>query len=138
MAQVIRTLCDVHLEQNEEVDATTWEVLVRRAGSRVQVREVDLCDECVKPLEAVASFAADKGRTSAQQARARTAVPTPSSVPPTSSSVTPSRQLVVAPNSAGEYQCPDCPRTFKRGQGLGAHRYQAHGYESPSRERRAS
>jgi hypothetical protein len=23
MAQVIRTLCDVHLEQNEEVDATT-------------------------------------------------------------------------------------------------------------------
>ena len=129
MAQVIRTLCDVHLAEDVEVEGQTWEVLVRKAGSRVQQREVDLCDECAKVLEQVAAFAADKGRT----------VPTANRAPAARPKATPSPDVSTSGSKADAvHPCPDCDRTFTRPQALGAHRYQAHGYESPSRSERAS
>lgn len=169
MAQRIQTVCDVHAERGEDVDAETWEVLARKAGTRTQVREVDLCEECSSALAAVAAFAAENGRTVPQsRAKALSAVAARQSMPPSSTS-SPSasgerpmascpvegcgsvvqgnnlarhvRQLHgLTPEAAGlgapadaVHQCPDCDRTFTRAQGLGAHRYQAHGYESPTR-----
>lgn len=40
--------------------------------------------------------------------------------------------------AAGSYDCPECaaagePRSFSAPQGLGAHRYRAHGVESPAK-----
>lgn len=164
MAQRIQTVCDVHAERGEDVAATTWEVLARKAGSRVQVREVDLCDECAQVLTSVAAFAAENGRTVQQ--------PTPKPRPAVSAAartVTTSDGKVSCPlddcgsvvNSTNlarhvrkvhgleladvggrqdlpaEHPCPDCDRTFTRAQALGAHRYQAHGYVSPTRAERA-
>jgi len=36
----------------------------------------------------------------------------------------------------GLLKCPSCDKVFKRPASLGVHRYQAHGYESPTRARR--
>lgn len=175
MAQRIQTVCDVHAERGEDVEAESWEVLVRKAGSRTQTREVDLCTECASALEAVARFVADTGRVVPQtRTKAITKVAASSTVP--TSSPTPRkprkagrpvkagtamascpvegcgsvvttqnlsrhlRQVHGITNAAGveqPYPCPDCDRTFARAQGLGAHRYRAHGYESPTRAERA-
>ena len=169
MAQRIQTVCDVHAERGEDVDATTWEVLARKAGSRVQVREVDLCDECAQVLTSVAAFAAENGRT-VQQAtpKVRPAVPAPTRTVAASTDTTAKGKVSCPLDDCGsvvnstnlarhvrkvhgleladvggrqdlpaEHPCPDCDRTFTRAQALGAHRYQAHGYVSPTRADRA-
>jgi uncharacterized C2H2 Zn-finger protein len=138
-------------------------------------REVDLCEECAQALAAVATFAAEHGRTvQPQQQRPGSAskVAASESVPPSSSKVAGTSgpsvscpvegcsavvgaknlgrhvrqvhgqrladyQTASAAGDAQAYPCPDCDRTFARPQSLGAHRYQAHGYESPTREARA-
>lgn len=163
MAQRIQTVCDVHLDRGEDVDAQTWEVLIRKLGTRTQAREVDLCSDCSTPLEAVAAFAAEHGRTVSQSpAKARASVTPANSVTPRpggngqvtcpvegcgavlASSGNLARHtrnvhnLSAVPRPADQvYPCPDCDRTFTRAQGLGAHRYQAHGYQSPTRAERA-
>lgn len=37
--------------------------------------------------------------------------------------------------SGSAHKCPDCPRSFKTVQALGAHRYRQHGYRSPDYEK---
>jgi hypothetical protein len=152
MAQRIQTVCDVHLAQGLDTEGETWEVLVRKAGSRAQMREVDLCGECSASLEAVAAFAAEHGRTQAGP-RARTAAAA-LTVTPTGKvacTVEGCTSMVSAGNlprhlrdvhgqrqaAPDVYPCPDCAQMFARPQGLGAHRYRAHGYESPTRAERA-
>lgn len=66
MAQLIRTICDVHESKGVEVDATTWEVLIRKQGTRTQPRDIDLCEECSAALEAVAAIVLEVGRTDGQ------------------------------------------------------------------------
>src|SRR6185312_6167064 len=118
MAQRIQTVCDVHAERGEDVDASSWEVLVRKAGSRSALREVDLCSECAQVLESVAAFAAENGRTVQQ--------PTPkarAAVTPAASSVTPAK-----PAKGGMASCPvEGCGSVVQASNLGRHVRNVHG-----------
>jgi hypothetical protein len=173
MAQRIQTVCDVHLERGEDVEASTWEVLARKAGTRTQSREVDLCDECAQVLATVAAFAAEHGRTQQMVGKTRPAVtpaaPRAAVTPVAAATDKGGKPVASCPvegcgsvvqlsnlgrhvrqvhglelgdvataeaQPAAVHECPDCERAFTRPQALGAHRYQVHGYESPTRAER--
>jgi hypothetical protein len=62
MAQRIQTLCDEHGTRQEDVDGTTWTIQVTPPGGKPQAWDVDLCDDCGKPLHMALEHLSEIGR----------------------------------------------------------------------------
>lgn len=97
MGQLILTVCD-H-EHPDRVEASHHKVTVDDTTI-----EVDLCPEHEKPLLELLEQLRLVGQVEGQRRRR---VPASAATP-------------------GEFDCPDCERTFKSQQGLSAHRGQRH------------
>jgi hypothetical protein len=97
MAQVIRTLCDQHLARDEEVDGLTFALTMRPPGQREQTYEVDLCDDCAKPLSELREWLLEQGR---KQSRSYT--------PRRSNGVEKSATTAVSATTSDDGKCPLC------------------------------
>lgn len=154
MAKEIVAWCDRHLASDEQVPATTVQVTLDN-GMPI---EIDLCDPCHKELvEPLRLLLDEHGQPVRSQDRSSSASHCP--MPGCDKSFAGPRQLqkhverihdtvlpdevfgnaVPSPASTDEkgetiYPCPepDCDRTFKRPQAVGAHRSHVHGYVAAS------
>ena len=123
---IVQTLCDPCLAKGEEVDAEELPPL-GLVGNKPRV--LALCDVHRKEVyEPLVQMVKDYGQIVDIE-------PATASTPrkPAKAAAAP------APASAA-LPCPECeaagtPRSFNAPQGLGAHRYRAHGVESPNREK---
>lgn len=62
MAQRIQILCDEHGTRDVDVDGETWTIHVAPPGGKPVAYDVDLCDECGKPLHMALEHLAAIGR----------------------------------------------------------------------------
>lgn len=62
MAQVIETYCDGCLGRGEQVRAKTYRVSIGVVGIKHPTHDIDLCDDCAKPLAVVVEGVQESGR----------------------------------------------------------------------------
>jgi hypothetical protein len=162
MAQVIETYCDGCLGRGEHVPGRTYRASITLADEKGAAYDIDLCDDCAKPLQVVLEGLEAEGRKVGRQGRAKPVPPRQlqASVSATAGSgpVPPAlcpvkgcdyvptgfepyrHHLRTVHNStpseaAGEslpYQCDVCEKRFATPQAVGAHRSRSHP-DSPKR-----
>lgn len=135
MVKQIISLCDVHLERDEEVSASP----IRIGLDDAKPIEVDLCKECAKefvaPLRELIERVGQPVQTSVQN---RLPCPECGKSYKTKDSLAKHQRSMhgvlspAAPTPAAKHICPDCQQEFSTPQGMGAHRHRKHGYVSPN------
>lgn len=117
MAQVIETYCDGCLERGEQVRAKTFRATIGVAGGKASTSDIDLCDECAKPLTALLEVLADKGRPVAKSGRSKTGPKVLAPASPASGSSTDAGAV------SSDYPCPlpDCEHVCANPSALRSH-----------------
>lgn len=158
MAKQIVAWCDVHLAQDVQTPGSPMRVALGDAAPL----ELDMCDDCVKELvEPLRLLVAEHGQPLADAEPSDNLLHCP--MPGCRKVFTHGRNLqkhmervhdTTLPDSvlgdalvvqsttddSGEtiYPCPECDRTFKRPQGVAAHRSHVHGYAAPGSKGRGN
>jgi len=116
----IRTLCDVCLNTDTETDAEELPPL-NLVGTKARI--LALCDEHRTPYDDLVTLVKEFGQTVDIDGQS-----------PVKERVTRKRSTSSSTSSSsdddGEYQCPECEKMFSTPQGMGAHRFRAHGVRS--------
>lgn len=157
MAKQIVAWCDNHLAKDEQVPASTVPATLYNG----MPMEVDLCEPCEKEIVEPLRLLLEEYGQPVQEGGSEQDNLLHCPLPGCTKKFTHGRNLqkhmervhdTTLPDSvlgaelvvqkttdtsgATVYPCPDCERTFKRPQGVSAHRFQAHGYVSPTRASR--
>jgi C2H2-type zinc finger len=88
MAQVIETYCDGCLERGEQVRGKTYRATIGLAAGKAPTSDIDLCDDCAKPLTVLLEVLSDKGRPVGKSGRSKTGPKALAAAPPASGSST--------------------------------------------------
>lgn len=144
MAQVILSLCDLHMARDEQVPGIPWVVSLGQGPARPLVRTVDLCDDCAKTMRELHDLLDRYGRKSDAPMPSPSLAPSKQPDPhkcPACAYVAPNRSALSSharnkhdtslAELAGEptpYECParGCGRAFNRPQGVSIHVRRSH------------
>jgi uncharacterized C2H2 Zn-finger protein len=155
MAKEIVAWCDIHLAKDEQVVASS----VRAALDNGMPMDLDLCEACDKELVEPLRLALIEYGQPVRGADEEESNMLHCPMPGCRKSFPTGRKLqkhmerihdtllpdsvlgpaqvaqVTTTDENGEpiYSCPECDRTFRSPQGVGAHRSKVHGYRSPTK-----
>lgn len=150
MVQVIRTLCDIHDLEGDQVDADAGTVPVKFGRTEI---EADLCTACKKHYESGLELLIKVGRKPGRAAPTRRTSGSSAVSPPADGGAQPEKKPSKTPDEPnspdGTFVCRapvDCDRKvstsdnpgFPTSQGRGMHERRAHDYNAngkPSRQR---
>lgn len=126
MAQVIETYCDGCLERGEKVQARTYRTAIHVVGVKAPTYDIDLCDDCAKPLRVILEGVEEHGRIVAKSGRSKSAPRVLSS----SSSASPAKDAPSSASTSGavdsDTSCPLCPFVSSSVLGLKSHLANVH------------